>query len=136
VVADLDLEPYVDLFSGVYIGPASSKELASRCWDLDGLESQYQVFLDRYQPEYRRFLNYVSRQTELDAEECFSRRSWLTHDFQSFPLRDPNLPTMLLEPNWIGLLARNLFDDYRQLLEVHVDDFADKVICGDGYVYG
>ncbi len=134
VVGDLDLGPFVDMFSGVYLGPASSKELASRCWDMDGLESQYQAFVDHYQSEYLRFAQQVDKQKNFDAEDCFSRRFWLTHDFQSFPLRDPNLPTVLLELDWTGFEARSLFDNYRQLLEAHVNDFADEVICGDGKI--
>jgi phenylacetic acid degradation operon negative regulatory protein len=133
VVADLDVEQYVDLFSSVYLGPASSKELASRCWDMDGLKTQYRAFIDRYQIEYQGFVRQKNNNFEFDAEDCFCRRFWLTHDFQSFPLRDPNLPTVLLEPNWTGFRARSLFDDYRRLLHTHVDGFADEVICGDGY---
>ncbi len=64
----------------------------------------------------------------ITPEECFVHRFWLTHDFQSFPLKDPNLPTVLLPPNWIGFEARKLFDDYRRLLEAPANRFVDKVV--------
>lgn len=136
VFTDLLVEPYIDLFSGLYLGPASSKDLASRCWDMDGLDSQYSSFIDQYKPEYDLFLARENDGHKFSEEECFRRRFWLTHQFQSFPLRDPNLPTALLEPDWTGIKARKLFDDYRQRLEVHVNDFVDQIICGDGYING
>jgi phenylacetic acid degradation operon negative regulatory protein len=136
VLADLMVEAHIDIFSGVYLGPASSKILAARCWDLDGLDTQYTSFLDRYEPEYNRFKARASDGQPFSEEECFCRRFWLTHEFQSFPLRDPNLPTALLEPEWTGFRARKLFDDYRHSLEVHVNDFVDRIVNGDGYIDG
>ncbi|MGB3715416.1 MAG: PaaX family transcriptional regulator C-terminal domain-containing protein [Candidatus Promineifilaceae bacterium] len=136
VFDDLLVEPYIDLFSGVYLGPESSEDLASRCWDIAGLDSQYKSFIAHYEPEYTRFQAHENAGHSFSEEECFSRRFWLTHEFQSFPLRDPNLPTALLEPEWTGFKARKLFDDYRHRLEVHVNDFVDRIVCGDGYING
>lgn len=134
VFTDLDVECHIDLFSGLYLGPASSKELASRCWDMEGLESQYQSFIDQYKPEYEEFLLSENGGKLLSEEMCFRRRFWLTHDFQSFPLRDPNLPVSLLEKEWTGFEAKKLFDAYRSRLEVHVNDFMDRILSGDGVV--
>lgn len=130
---DLEVEANVDMFSGSHLGPPSAQELVHRCWDLEGLEAQYQEFIDRYQPEYQRRLEDGNGQNALCHEECFVRRFWLTHEFQSFPLRDPNLPTVLLEEDWAGFTARQLFDDYRQLLGTFAGEFVTDVINGNGY---
>jgi DNA-binding transcriptional regulator PaaX len=55
----------------------------------------------------------------------------VTQDFQSFPRKDPNLPTTLLPPDWIGFAARQLFDDYRQLLDTYSNEFVDAVVKGE-----
>jgi len=137
IFADLAVEPYIDLFfDGVYQGPNSPEELVARCWDIEGLELQYRSFVEQYLPEYERFLASESDGHVFSTEECFRRRFWLTHEFQSFPLKDPNLPITLLDPDWTGFKARNLFDDYRRRLKIHVDDYVDGIICGDGYVNG
>ena len=71
----------------------------------------------------------------MEPEKCFKRRFWFTHEFQSFRLKDPNLPIELLSPDWIGFATRERFDNYRQLLGSYTEEFIDEVICGDGRSY-
>jgi phenylacetic acid degradation operon negative regulatory protein len=125
---ELDVESYVDLFCGPYLGPAAAQELVQRCWDLDGLAVQYRDFITRYQPAYEECLASSANGMSLTPEECFVRRFWLMHEYQSFPLRDPNLPTVLLPADWEGLKARQLFDDYRRLLGTHAHRFIDDIM--------
>lgn len=132
IISDLSLESCVDMFSGAHLGPHPVQELVLRCWDLEGLTKQYQGFVDRNQPEYLGCLKQIDERQPLEPEEYFTRRFWFTHEFQSFPLKDPNLPTQLLSPDWIGFTARELFDNYRQLLGSYTEKFIDEVICGDG----
>ncbi len=132
LLEDLNLEQHVDMFSGIYIGPSEAQELVARCWDLPGLESQYQVFIERYRQEYLDCLEHHTRKDPLPAEEGFIRRFWLTHAFQSFPLIDPNLPLSLLPPDWPGYTARELFDNYHQLLGLYTDQFIDDLVGKDG----
>jgi phenylacetic acid degradation operon negative regulatory protein len=54
----------------------------------------------------------------------------LTYSFQPFPRKDPNLPVELLPEDWIGFKARNIFMEYRQLLNRGMDDLMDDVVNG------
>jgi phenylacetic acid degradation operon negative regulatory protein len=128
--SDLEVEPYVDLFSGLYRGPSSDRELVERCWDLATLEGQYRDFIERFRPEYE---EYTARSNGLvlSPELCFVRRFWLTHEFQSFPLKDPNLPPVLLPADWPGFAARELFTAYHQLLGTYANQFVDEVMANE-----
>jgi len=130
LIEDLDIGPFVDMFSGTYLGPSVSTELAQRCWDLPAIEGQYQKFVNRYQKEYQKLYNKGNGAPLLPREECFIRRFWLTHMFQSFPLKDPNLPPELLPPDWIGTTSRKLFDNYHKFLGNYANQFVDEVISG------
>jgi len=136
LIKELDVQPHVDVFSGIYLGPSSIEELVHRCWDLAALEEQYLNFISKHQKQYEHYLNQDSRECRSRREELFVRRFWLTHDFQSFPLKDPNLPTDLLPDEWIGFAARDLFDRYREFLSAYVDEFVDHVILGNGLPSG
>lgn len=129
VLEDLALVQNVDQFSGVYLGPAGADDLVDRCWNLDALESQYTDFINRYQPEYLEITTQSNGQLSLSKEDCFVRRYWLTHEFQSFPLKDPHLPTTLLSPDWVGFTARELFSNYHRILGTHAKEFVDGVIA-------
>lgn len=126
--AELGVESYVDEFCGPYLGPLSAVELVRRCWDLDGLAAQYEEFIARHRPAYQECLTLEEQDTPLKPEECFLRRFWLMHEFQSFPMKDPNLPTALLPPDWVGITARQLFDDYRQLLGTYAIEFVNEFL--------
>jgi phenylacetic acid degradation operon negative regulatory protein len=128
---DLAVESHVNLFSGVYMGPSSASQLIKRCWDLEALAIQHQVFIDKYEPEYKECQQLVEAGRPLPPEQCFIRRFWLTHELTTFPLTDPNLPTVLLPKNWIGLQARRLFDDYRHLLDEPANQYVNKIMNGE-----
>lgn len=127
---ELEVNQYVDLFSRIKLETSSARDMVSRCWDLDDLESQYQDFIARYTPEYNECLARTSNKHSISPQECFIRRFWLTHEFQFTPMKDPNLPTTLLPKNWIGFTARKLFDDYHQLLGRGAEQFVDEVMNG------
>jgi phenylacetic acid degradation operon negative regulatory protein len=130
IFQELDIEPYVQQFSGTFGGRASNQTLVFRCWDFEGLETQYRVFMDRFLPAYNECRNIIEKGQSLNPEDCFVRLFWLTHEFQSFPLKDPNLPTVLLPADWIGLAARKLFEDYHRILAVHANQFVADAIQG------
>lgn len=132
VFQELMVTDYVDMFASKYLGGSSAQELVQRCWNLPQLEAEYRAFVARYQPEYEDCAQSLAQFKE-SPESCFVRRFWLTHNFQPFPRKDPNLPTVLLPANWIGFTARQLFDDYRRLLKTYSNQFVDAmVINGDG----
>lgn len=125
---ELRIETFAEQFSGVHLGPSTGQELVKRCWDLQDLEKQYQDFVARYQPEYEHFAGLSPQEMCANAQECFIRRFWITHEFQALPLRDPNLPTQLLPPDWIGFTARRLVSDYRDHLNTPANKFIRAIM--------
>jgi len=128
MLKELEAQEYVDLFSSRYLGTSSAQELVQRCWDLPELAQEYREFVERYRPEFEKYRAKSVRQLQAAPEDCFIRQFWVTHDFQPFPRKDPNLPTTLLPPDWIGFTARQLFENYRQLLSTYTNQFIDKII--------
>lgn len=105
-------------------GSASDSDLVRRAWDLDELSQGYDAFLVGYQP----LVEHVNGDgTEaLSGEQAFVGRILLIHDFRRLLLRDPELPAVLLPPNWSGHAARNLCREvYARLLpasEAYLDE--------------
>ena len=129
--SDLEIESFVKLFKGVFMGPSSSHDLAYRCWDLKGLEQQYAIFIQRFKSEYDELNLCTKNNLPLDAKEHFIKSFWLTHQFQSFPLKDPNLPISILPPDWIGTTARELFNGYYVLLGTLANQFVDEILSAN-----
>jgi phenylacetic acid degradation operon negative regulatory protein len=128
IFTELKVEDYIDLFAGQYDGPSAAEEFVRRCWDMEVLASQYGEFLDKYGPQYERDRRRFEQGEPPAPQQCFARHFWLVHEFQSFTLRDPNLPTTLLPETWIGFRARVLFEQYRQLLKDRANEFVDAVM--------
>jgi phenylacetic acid degradation operon negative regulatory protein len=128
IFAELNVEAYVDLFAGHYLGPGAAEELVQRCWDMETLAAQYTEFLDRYRPQFERDRRCFELGDLPTPEECFVRNFWLIHEYQSFPLKDPNLPITLLPEEWIGFKARRLFEQYRDLLSGPANEFVDELM--------
>lgn len=122
------IQEEVTIFSGVHLGPSRDVDLVQRCWDLQALRRQYEEILARYQSEYQECLAAQNGGPPLSPETCFVRRFWLMNDFQSFPLKDPNLPVELLPPDWPGFKVRRLFENYYRLLEPAANEFVDSVM--------
>lgn len=126
--AEAGIQDQVTIFSGVHLGTSSNADLVRRCWDLDALRNQYEEILARYHAEYQECLAANNGGPPLSPETCFVRRFWLMNDFQSFPLKDPNLPAELLPADWPGFKVRQLFDDYYRLLEPAANEYVDRVM--------
>ncbi len=126
LLGELAIDSYVTMFTAE---TGESAEIVRRCWDLDGLAADYELFIERHKPDYDAY-----RQGELtpSVEDCFVRRFWLTYNFQRFPLQDPNLPVELLPSDWPGHEARAIFSDYRRLLADCMSDFMDRMVAADG----
>jgi len=121
---ELGIQDHIEIFSGIHSGPSEDQELVQRCWDLPNLGTQYKRFLTKFEKEYLECKN-----NGRDApDDCFVRRFWLIHHYQNFPRMDPNLPAALLPPDWIGFKSRQLFDDYRHILETPANQFVDEVV--------
>jgi phenylacetic acid degradation operon negative regulatory protein len=131
---ELGVQEHVELFSGTHLGLSLDQNLVKHCWDLQDLETQYHKFITRFQEEYKECQNQGNKKATMSPEDCFLRHFWLTYDFQFFPLKDPNLPTVLLPSDWIGYEARKIFDDYHRLLETHANQFVNSVLAREQVV--
>jgi phenylacetic acid degradation operon negative regulatory protein len=130
VLAGLKIAPYVEHFAGEFLGTTANERLIYRCWNLEGLETQYRAFIDCFMPQFQKCQAQANERQPMDPADCFVRLFWLTHEFQSFPLKDPNLPVALLPHDWIGFAARKLFEDYHEFLASHARAFVDDVVTG------
>jgi len=131
ILLELELQTYVELFCSRHLGHSSATELVERCWNLPELAAEYSRFVAKHRPAYESLKTKIESDQEPSPEVCFTHRFWVTHDFQPFPRKDPNLPTQLLPPNWIGLDARRLFENYRILLDQSASNFIDAIIGAD-----
>jgi phenylacetic acid degradation operon negative regulatory protein len=134
VCDELGIRAHVEIFSGMVLHSSSDRALVERCWDLPALEAEYREFAARYRPEYEACRALGAEQLGRTADICFTRRFWLTHAFLPFPRKDPGLPIALLPPDWAGFDARQLFDEYRGLLEPYANQFVDEVMRGEALV--
>lgn len=102
---------------------ASDIDMVQKAWNLDGLASSYEGFLQKYEPIRDALL--ASGPEDLSDENAFLVRTLLIHDVRRLLLRDPQLPESLLPAAWHGNRARYLCRDlYRKLLplsERHLD---------------
>ena len=131
VCDELDIRTHVDIFSGMAVHSSSDRALVERCWDLPVLDAEYREFVERHRPEYQAYRELSAEQLERAADACFTRRFWLTHTFLPFPRKDPGLPIALLPTDWAGFAARQLFDEYRRLLEPYAGKFVEEVMRGE-----
>jgi phenylacetic acid degradation operon negative regulatory protein len=125
---DLGIQAHVEMFSCTHLGLSSDYELAQECWNIGELQDGYRQFIDCFQGEFQSTSRLFEAGTPPSPAQCFVRRFWLTNYFQSFPRQDPNLPIVLLPEDWVGFQARELFNDYRELLEPYANKFVDEVM--------
>lgn len=74
--------------------------IVDQAWDLDDLSERYEEFVEEFA---------VLRPAPGDAVLLAQIR--LVHAWRRFPFLDPQLPTELLPPNWVGIRASDLFQD-------------------------
>jgi len=90
-------------------GFGALRDLVRGCWDVDQLEHDYAVFLDRFRPLWTA----LDSMDAPDPRACFMMRTLMIHDFRRILLRDPMLPPDLLPADWPGqesrMLTRNLY---------------------------
>jgi phenylacetic acid degradation operon negative regulatory protein len=127
-VRQLDIEENVEYFKGRRIGDADPVQLVEKCWDLDALNAKYMAFMDRWVPNHDVCRTQLES-GELDPRRCFTMRFRLLHEFRSFPLEDPFLPSALLPPDWLGERAGDLFLTLHPMLEGPAEAFLTEVLA-------
>jgi phenylacetic acid degradation operon negative regulatory protein len=125
IVEELGVRENVLLCMVENAGVMKDAEIVQRCWNLDDLAAEYAHFVARWQPEYEQYQSAAV----LSPEQRFTKRFWLTFDFQPFPRKDPNLPAELLPKNWIGHTARELFTHFREVLNEGLPSFFTNLLC-------
>ncbi len=124
IVQEMGIESNVSLFAGRRTGLMTDEQIVAKCWQLDDLESMYADFVMRWKARVEPELNLLHK---LPVQQRFHLRFMLTYDFQPFPRKDPNLPTVLLPENWSGFAARRLFTAYRLKLNEGVPEFFENL---------
>jgi phenylacetic acid degradation operon negative regulatory protein len=94
----------VDLLESRALSRAADREMAFRCWDLDGLGRDYAELVAGYER-----LPAAARLAALPGPEALRRQVELVASYRALPFRDPDLPAALLPEGWQGRRAHALF---------------------------
>ena len=122
LIERLGIDTFVEQFTAAHTGYSREHELASRCWDLSGINRRYEQFLARWEPVFQAF-----KQRDVPDSECFVHRFMLIHEYRKFFFIDPELPEELLPTGWQGRRARELFLAFHDLLAEPANRFFDSV---------
>ena len=126
LIDTLGVASYVETFTASHEGTSTDRELAGRCWDLEGLDRRYEAFLSKYRP----LLSDLRKREEVTPSECFVQRFLLIHEYRKFFFIDPELPEELLPDEWHGSEARALFHEIHALLADRANQYFDSVFEG------
>ena len=92
-------------------GLAADRELAARCWDLDTLATDYELFVRQLRLDLPRY-----EQVADAPESAFVERVRLVHRYRALSRHDPQFPVELQPAGWQGEEARELFERAHSLL--------------------
>ena len=112
----------MDLLESRALSREADREMAFRCWDLDGLGRDYVELVS----SYRR----LPSGAELAAHpgpEALRRQVELVASYRALPFRDPDLPAALLPEGWPGRRAHALFIAAYDALHGPAEEFVRDV---------
>jgi phenylacetic acid degradation operon negative regulatory protein len=118
------MTPKVDLLTCRSAGRTADREMAARCWDLDGLGRDYATFVDRLAA-----LPPAGTLANLPGAEALRLRIELVSAYRVFPFRDPDLPAELLPEGWPGRGAHEMFVAAHDALAKPADGFVSGVLA-------
>lgn len=101
----LQLDPYVDLFTGAHTGFAPTADAVARWWDLDAVAAAHRAFLAEQEPVLRRW----SRRRSVPPEAAYRDYLLALDAWRQLPYADPGLPSPLLPEDWPGGRAAEVF---------------------------
>jgi phenylacetic acid degradation operon negative regulatory protein len=112
-----------DLLESRALDRAADREMAGRCWDLDGLAREYAELLERYEE-----LPPLTDLAALPGEKALRRQVELVTSYRTLPFRDPDLPGELLPRGWPGRRVHELFIAAHDALHEPADRFVRRVV--------
>jgi phenylacetic acid degradation operon negative regulatory protein len=98
VVDDLGLTGATSSFVGPFGGIGTERDLVAQAWDLAGVESAYEDFVETFDAA-----------DPATPDDVLRHQIHLVHAWRRFPFLDPQLPSALLPENWAGARAAELF---------------------------
>ncbi|MEU7433371.1 PaaX family transcriptional regulator C-terminal domain-containing protein [Streptomyces sioyaensis] len=101
----LQLDPYVDLFTGAHTGFAPTADAVARWWDLDAVAAAHRAFLAEQEPVLRRW----SPRRSVPPEAAYRDYLLALDAWRQLPYADPGLPSPLLPEDWPGGRAAEVF---------------------------
>ena len=113
----------LDLFTCRSRGPEADRDMARRCWDLDGLAADYAALVARLEASGG------DRIRALEGPQALRRRIELIASYRTYPFRDPNLPAALLPAEWPGRRAHELFLAVHDALQPAADAYVRQVVA-------
>lgn len=128
IARQLDIQEHLECFRATRVGGGPVADLVAKCWDLAAVDAHYRAFVARWMPVLGR-AEEAAGTGDLDAEECYTLRFALIHEFRAFPLEDPYLPRPLLPEGWTGEDATRLFHDLHDRLVGPADAYVDRVLA-------
>jgi len=100
ILNELRLADAAYSFTGPFGGIGSGRNLVDQAWNLDAVAARY-----------RQFINDFARLRPRSGHDTMLTQIRLVHEWRRFPFLDPQLPTELLPPNWVGKRASALFGE-------------------------
>ena len=113
----------IDLLESRALSREADREMAFRCWDLDGLGRDYVELVAVYEQ-----LPAGPSLAGLDGPEALRRQVELVASYRALPFRDPDLPAALLPEGWPGRRAHELFTAAHDALHGPADAFVRSVV--------
>ena len=114
----------IDLLESRALSRAADREMAFRCWDLDGLARDYMELVATYEQ-----LPSDAELAALPGPEALRRQVELVASYRALPFRDPDLPAALLPEGWQGRRAHALFTAAHDALHGPADAYARDVVA-------
>jgi phenylacetic acid degradation operon negative regulatory protein len=113
----------IDLLESRALSREADREMAFRCWDVDGLGRDYVELVSAY-----RRLPAGAELAALPGPEALRRQVELAASYRALPFRDPDLPAALLPEGWPGRHAHALFIAAHDALHGPADAFVRDIV--------